>query len=182
MRLITIVIVIGTAAYAQEPKLPATDAEKIKDALRAGPVFVTKDATLLDWPSAPGGEYRLLRKGASEWTCLPAVPGYQHDEPGCFDPEFLQWIQDGLAGRKSKIDKIGIAYMYVGAWVANKSGSEDGMHKEFHVGPHIMIITPHQDEVQSLNRDGSNGMPYVAHLPNQTDVFLVMPIREWGDK
>ncbi len=48
--------------------------------------------------------------------------------------------------------------------------------------PHIMIITPHQDELQSMNRDGSTGMPYVAHLPNQTDVFLVMPIREWSDK
>jgi hypothetical protein len=33
-----------------------------------------------------------------------------------------------------------------------------------------------------MNRDGSTGMPYVAHLPNQTDVFLVMPIREWGNK
>jgi len=43
--------------------LPVTDGEKIADALRAGPAFITKDATLLDWPSSPGGEYRLLRKG-----------------------------------------------------------------------------------------------------------------------
>jgi hypothetical protein len=70
--------------------------------------------------------------------------------------------------------------MYGGAWIANKSGSDAGTLKEFHVGPHIMIITPHQEELRSLNRDGSNGMPYVAHLPNQTDVFLVVPIREWG--
>jgi hypothetical protein len=62
-------------------RLPVTAAEKIADALRAGPVFITKDATLLDWPSAPGGEYRLLRKGSNEWTCLPAIPGDSHDGP-----------------------------------------------------------------------------------------------------
>jgi hypothetical protein len=34
----------------------------------------------------------------------------------------------------------------------------------------------------SALRGTVHGMPYVAHPPNQTDVFLVMPIREWGDK
>ena len=50
---------------------PSTDAEKIADALTAGPRFITKDATLLDWPTTPGGEYRVLRQGTNEWTCLP---------------------------------------------------------------------------------------------------------------
>ncbi len=27
------------------------------------------------------------------------------------------------------------------------------------------IISPRQDDFQGFNRDGSNGMPYVAHLP-----------------
>lgn len=102
MQLITIVIFAATAAFAQtaESQKPVTGAEKIADALRAGPEFVTKDATLLDWPSAPGGEYRVLRKGSSQWTCLPAVPGYPHDEPGCFDRVFLRWIQDGSPGAR----------------------------------------------------------------------------------
>jgi len=39
-----------------------TDAEKIADALRAGPAFITKDATLLRLAIGAGGEYRLLRK------------------------------------------------------------------------------------------------------------------------
>jgi predicted nucleic acid-binding protein len=75
MRLITIAFITAAVAFAQktESRLPITDAEKIADALRAGPAFITKDATLLDWPSTPGGEYRVLRKGSGEWTCLPAV-------------------------------------------------------------------------------------------------------------
>jgi hypothetical protein len=110
MKLLTTVLLTAATAFAQSSdRLPVTDAEKIADALRAGPVFITKDATLLDWPSAPGGEYRLLRKGSNEWTCLPAIPGYPHDEPGCFDPLFLRWIQDSLAGRTPHIDRIGIS-------------------------------------------------------------------------
>ncbi len=182
MKLITIVLFAATAAFAQtaESRMPVTDAEKIADALRAGPVFVTKDATLLDWPSTPGGEYRVLRKGSSQWTCLPAIPGYPHDEPGCFDRVFLRWLQDGLAGRTPRIDRIGIAYMYVGAWVkAVKGASAD---HEFHVGPHLMVVGPHQDEFQGFNRDASNGMPYVTHLPNHTELFLVMPIRQWDER
>ena len=178
MKLLTIVVLTAATAFAQSPdRLPVTDAEKIADALRAGPAFITKDATLLDWPSAPGGEYRVLRKGLNEWTCLPGIPGYPHDEPGCFDRVFLEWIQDSLAGRTPRIDRIGISYMYIGAWA--KSGKEG---EEFHIGPHLMIVSPHQDEFQGLNRDASNGMPYVTHLPNCTELFLVMPIRQWDER
>ncbi len=49
-------------------------------------------------------------------TWLPGVPGYPHDEPGCFDPIFMQWMKDSLAGREPHIGRIGISYMYAGAW------------------------------------------------------------------
>jgi hypothetical protein len=178
MKLLPSLLLTAVTAYAQSPdRLPVTDAEKIADALRGGPTFITKNATVLDWPSAPGGEYRLLRKGSSEWTCLPAIPGYSHDEPGCFDVIFLRWIQDSLAGRTPQIDRIGISYMYFGAW-QSKDGSSG---HEFHVGPHLMIVSPHQDDFQGFNRDPSNGMPYVAHLPHRTELYLVMPTRQWDE-
>src|ERR1700761_8850590 len=110
MKLLTSVLLTAVNAFPQPPdRLPATDAEKIADALRAGPAFITKDATLLDWPAAPGGEYRVLRKGSNEWTCLPGIPGYHHDEPGCFDRIFLHWMQDSLAGGTPQIESVGIA-------------------------------------------------------------------------
>ena len=180
MKLITACLTV-TAAFPQTvaSHLPVTDAEKIADALRAGPIFITKDATLLDWPSAPGGHYRVLRKGSNGWTCLPAIPGYPHDEPGCFDAVFLHWIQDSVAGRTPRIDRVGISYMYVGAWVKSAKGSSG---QEFHVGPHLMVVSPHPDDFQGLNRDGPNGMPYVAHLPGHTELYLVMPIRDWDEQ
>ncbi len=185
MKLLTTVLVTVATVFAQSSdRLPTTDAEKIADALRAGPAFITQDATLLDWPAAPGGEYRVLRKGSNEWTCLPGIPGYPHDEPGCFDRIFLRWMQDSLAGRTPQIESVGIAYMYIGAWVPDSSGKAHAPDHTFHVGPHIMIVSPHknQDELQKLSHDGSSGMPYVAHLPGQTDLYLVMPIREWDER
>jgi hypothetical protein len=162
---------------------PVTDSARIADALRAGPHFITENATILDWPKEAGGEYRVLRKGTNEWTCLPGVPGYSHDEPGCFDPVFMQWIKDSLAGRQPHISTVGIAYMYVGAWVPNKSGKGSNRN-EFHVGPHIMIVSPHenQNELQPISHDGSTGMPYVAHLPHGEDLYLVLPFRQWDEK
>ena len=178
MKLLRSVLLTAVTAFPQSSdRLPMTNAEKIADALRAGPAFITKDATLLDWPAGPGGEYRVLRKGSNEWTCLPGIPGYPHDEPGCFDPVFLQWIQDSLAGRMPHVDRIGISYMYMGAWAKSEKGGE-----EFHVGPHLMIVSPHRDEFQGLNRDSSNGMPYVTHLPNRTELYLVMPVHQWDEQ
>ena len=175
----TVVFTVATAFAQSSDRLPVTDAEKIADALHAGPAFITKDATLLDWPAAPGGEYRVLRKGSNEWSCLPSIPGFPHDEPGCFDPVFLRWIQDSLAGHTPHIDRIGISYMYLGAWKSAKDGSSG---HEFHVGPHLMIVSPNQGEFRGFNRDPSNGMPYVTHLPNRTELYLVMPVRQWDEQ
>jgi len=177
------VMLVAVLSIAQtvKDKLPTTDAEKIADALRAGPAFITKNATLIDWPTTTSGEYRVLRKGNSEWSCLPAFPGYPHDEPGCFDRVFMQFVKDSLAGRTPNIDAVGISYMYAGAWV-HKPGEPDSRNG-FHVGPHIMIVSPHQDELQAYNRDGTTGMPYVTHLKNrpETELYLVVPIRQWDE-
>ena len=71
--------------------------------------------------------------------------------------------------------------MYMGAWVPNNSGNGSG--KDFHVGPHIMIVSPHdyQNELEQMSHDGSNGLPYVAHLPQGKDLYLVLPFRQWEE-
>ena len=173
---------LSAAASAQTaaPNHPTNDSEKIADALRAAPAFITKDATVLDWPSNPKGEYRVLRQGTNEWTCLPGPPVYPHDEPGCFDKVFMQFMRQSLAGEEPHIDSLGISYMYMGAWVPDKSRKSHTPHGEFHVGPHIMVVSPHQDELQGFSHDGSDGMPYVAHLPNGTQLYLVMPFQQAG--
>jgi hypothetical protein len=166
---------LTAGAQSTVDHLPTTDAEKIADALRAAPKFITDGATIVDYPASKGGEFRLLRKGSSEWTCLPGPPpGSKHDDPGCFDSVFFQWLKDDLAGRPQHIERLGVSYMYMGQWVPGASGGE------FHVGPHIMVVTPHPEDLQGFTRGGRNGT-YIIHLPGpeQADKwFLVIPIHE----
>jgi len=89
------VLIAAGVTYAQAPPASKSksEAEKIASALQAGPKFVTRNATVLDWPTSPGGEYRVLRAGTNGWICLPGLPRKPHDEPGCFDQVFLQFIK-----------------------------------------------------------------------------------------
>ncbi|HWY60217.1 MAG TPA: hypothetical protein VNZ03_37495 [Terriglobales bacterium] len=168
------------AAQTPAPRPIRSDGEKMVSAMQAGPKFVTQNATVLDWPSSPGGEFRVLRAGANGWTCLPGRPNAAHEEPGCFDQVFLQFIKDSVAGRTPNVQSVGISYMYGGFWVPNKSHAM-GRGNEFHVGPHIMIIGLDQKIMQTLNHDGSNGEAYVNHLAGHNELYLVIPIREWDD-
>jgi hypothetical protein len=166
---------LTAGAQSTTEYLPVTDAEKIADALRAAPNFITDGATIVDHPASKGGEFRVLRQGTTEWTCLPGPPpGSKHDDPGCFDRVFFQWIKDGLEGRPQHIDRLGVSYMYMGQWVPGASGGE------FHVGPHIMVLTPHPEDLQGFTRGGRDGT-YIIHLPgpDQADKwFLVIPIHQ----
>ncbi len=169
-----------TSAQMPASRKSKSDMERIASALEAGPKFVTQNATVIDYPTSPGGEYRVLRAGTNGWTCLPGYAGAAHDEPGCFDKVFLQFIKDSMAGLTPNVQRIGISYMYGGKWVPNKSHAM-GSGAEFHVGPHIMIIGLDQKMMQTLSQDASNGEPYVNSLPGHSELYLVIPIREWDD-
>ena len=177
-----LVLMTGVVAYGKvrASRPSKSDADKIASALRAGPRFVTQNATVLDWPNSPTGEFRVLRAGSNAWTCLPGFRGAAHDEPGCYDQAFLQFFKDSIAGRTPNVHSVGISYMYGGKWVPNTSHAM-GNGNEFHVGPHIMIIGLDQQMMRGLNQDASNGEPYVNHLPGHTELYLVIPIRAWKD-
>jgi hypothetical protein len=177
-----LLLFIAAVTSAQMPasRKSKSDAEKIASAKQAGPKFVNQNATVIDYPTSPGGEFRVLRAGTNGWTCLPGYAGAAHDEPGCYDQVFLQFIKDSAAGLTPNVQRIGISYMYGGKWVPNKSHAV-GIGAEFHVGPHIMIIGLDQKMMQTLNQDGSNGEPYVNSLPGHTELYLVIPIREWDE-
>jgi len=76
MRLIAIGCLIAGCAFAQkaESHPPVTDAEKIAEALSAGCTFITKDATLLDWPSLPNAEYGFSTKARTNGPVFRAFP------------------------------------------------------------------------------------------------------------
>src|SRR5258708_12294857 len=65
---------LAASAQSTTERLPVTDAEKIADALRAAPNFITDGATIVDYPATKAREFPILRKRTSKWTCLPRPP------------------------------------------------------------------------------------------------------------
>lgn len=73
-----------TAAFtsAQNAQISMTEEEKIQDALSAGPDSATRGATLLEWPSEPGGDFRVLREGTNSWSSPAAMLAGLQDPTG----------------------------------------------------------------------------------------------------
>ncbi|MET0700659.1 MAG: hypothetical protein ABWY93_13425, partial [Mycobacterium sp.] len=67
---------------------PTTE-EKIADALRAAPAFISDSATVVDRDMTT-----VLRAGTSEWTCVPSAPGVPFPNPMCADPTTMQWFTE----------------------------------------------------------------------------------------
>jgi hypothetical protein len=141
--------------------------------------FITDHATILDWTAKKGGEFRVLRKGSSEWTCLPGPPpGATHDEPGCFDKVFFQWATDGLAGRPQHIERLGVAYMYTGALLAKKyrkTPAQIILRWQIELGTSpknidIFDFAPTSEEVRAINAldTGERGGPDPEQVNPQT--------------
>ena len=154
------------------------DMDRIADALKAGPPYITDHATVLEWPTAPGGNYRVLRAGTNGWTCLPGFPGTPHDEPMCLDPVFLKFFQDAVARRPLRVDRVGISYMYAGGWVPN-SPHAAAAPTDYHVGPHIMIVVPNGTGLADYTTDVRAGGAYINRVPGTGMPYLVIPIHEW---
>ncbi len=66
---------VVTSAQMPASRELKSDAEKIASAVQAGPKFVTQNATVIDYPTSPSGEFRVLRAGTNGWTCLPGFRG-----------------------------------------------------------------------------------------------------------
>ena len=66
---------------------PKTDAELIASAMSAGPLAVSKDATVVAVGS--DGKLRTLRQGQGAFTCVPDDPNAPGIDPMCMDRIWL---------------------------------------------------------------------------------------------
>jgi hypothetical protein len=167
------------------PSLPASsgrpDAWKIENALSAGPKFITDHAAVMDWPSAPDQEMRVLRKGSNGWTCMPGPPGTPRYSPMCNDQTMMKWMMAMMAGKKPNVDRIGISYMLqgeAGSDVQDLNAKTPPPGKDwYYAGPHVMLALPDgdQDALKDVGQDTSSGTPYVRG-PNSLSPLLVIPV------
>jgi hypothetical protein len=66
---------------------------KIQNAMDAAPRAISKNATVVDWPAAEGGEMPVLRQGTNDWTCLPDDPTTPSTDPTCMDKMAKEWAK-----------------------------------------------------------------------------------------
>jgi hypothetical protein len=158
-----------------------TDTWKIENALSAGPKFITDHATVMDWPSAPDKEMRVLRKGSNGWTCMPGPPGAPRYSPMCNDQTMMKWMEEVMAGKTPDIDRVGISYMLqgeAGSDVQDIRAKTPPPGKDwYYAGPHVMLALPDgdQDALKDVGQDTSSGTPYVRG-PNSLSPLLVIPV------
>src|SRR5271168_2854040 len=118
---VSFLIAIPNFAIAQEgprpqpasPSLAPSDrssAQKVANALSAGPKYITDHATVMDWPSPQDKEQKMkvLRHGSNGWSCMPDQPGAPRHSPMCADQTTMKWMMAIMAGKRPNIDRVGI--------------------------------------------------------------------------
>lgn len=136
------------------------DRALIANALSAAPPSVAAVATVMSHDG------RTLRKGTSDWVCMPDMPEVPNNSPMCLDAPWRAFIDAWMNKRDPAITQVGFGYMLQGdmpvsntdpfataptstnAWLA------DG-------GPHVMILLPDARQLDGIPTDPHNGGPWV---------------------
>ena len=139
---------------------------KIQNAVSAAPPSISADATVMDWPTQPGGEMQVLREGSNDWTCMPDNPESQGNDPMCLDAQWMQWADAWMNRTEPNVTAIGFGYMLAGA--AQESNTDpyaegptaDNEWIDEPV-PHLMILVPDEQMLSDMTTDWQNGGPWV---------------------
>ncbi len=163
---LTAVLILATTSWTAAQQPLATDAQKIADASIAAPQEIVAAATILDWPSAEGGEFRVIRRGTNGWTCLPDAPGDANHEPMCLDAEWFEFVKALVAGADPAVKRVGLAYMLNTHWEGSNTSWTDKAAtatNQWHKGgSHLMMVVPDAAMLAGYPTTPSpNGLPYV---------------------
>lgn len=136
---------IAVEASGQTPANSDEDvlrAIKVARAMRAGPIQITRDATVAEM-DRHGNMARILRSGTNGWVCTPGDENRIGDPPMCVDELGIQWFKDALAGRLRPTNRApGLCYMLCGATQHSNTDPADKTSPAIPIGPHWMILWP----------------------------------------
>jgi hypothetical protein len=175
-------LIIPTVAAAERAgPIAVTDSAetKIENIMSAATQVVGDGATMLDWPTEPGGEQALLRKGTNEWVCVPDWPATPDNDPMCFDPTWTAWMGAFMSGAQPEVDVLGISYMLAGGAAASNTdpfAMEPAEGEEWVVPPpHVMLIAPGGFDNEVFSTDHTWGGPWIMWDDTPYE-FLIVPI------
>jgi hypothetical protein len=139
----------GTAAATRPPaSSPSgsdddpTKAVKIARAMRAGPLQITRSATVAEMDNH-GNLVNVLRKGTNQWICVPGDENRVGDPPMCVDQLGWQWFKDIHASKPAPTNTApGLCYMLCGATQHSNETPFDRTSPAIPIGPHWMVLWP----------------------------------------
>ena len=205
MALVCMLFVTATAlaedlSDATAPLPPGTftssqhsDEWKIKNALSAGPPWITDKAAVVEMSTVvSGGNHkvaeRIIRPGTNGWTCVPDDPGRPQHDPMCGDETTMKWLTAVMEGRKPNINRVGLSYMLLGE---ARQGQNVPPAKDpstvrdwYYIGPHVMVVLPDNDmeALKGITEDLSQDGQYVTSLNHSKSLLWVIPVAKPGER
>jgi hypothetical protein len=134
--------------------------------MSAAPSSISENATILDYPTEPGGQNIVLRKGTNGWTCRPDNPHMPGKNPMCVDSQIIELFTAIKENRKPNITKTGFGYFLQGGaprsnanpWDTSPTPENEWMD---HQVPHIVVVSPDKSILEGLPTKMNNGGPWV---------------------
>jgi hypothetical protein len=162
---------------------PPTEA-KIQNAMSAAPRSIAQAATILDWPTAAGGDLIELRKGTNGWTCLPDDPNTPTNDPMCLDPMWKVWLHAFMTGTIPHSTATGIAYMLQGGSDASNTdpaATQPPAGQDWLISPpHLMILSPQQLDPAVFSTDPHSGGPWIMWAGTPYE-HLMVPVKDGSE-
>jgi len=173
---IVFVMFSNSVLYAQQKD----QATKIKDAVSAAPPAISKDATVMDWPSGQSSEMPVLRQGSNDWTCLPDDPKTPADDPMCMDKGAMQWAKAWMSHSEPQLTSPGLGYMLKGGGspsntdpYAEKPVQGQTWLKE---PPHLMVFPAGKLDPSLYTTDPKAGRPWIMFAGTPYE-HLMIPVK-----
>jgi hypothetical protein len=177
------VAAIGAAPAKSSPKKPAaapTDAELIASAMKAAPMSIAKNATIVVMEAA--GEMRTIRKGTNGFTCMPDNPTTPGPDPMCLDANAMAWAGAWMGHQAPPTGKVGFMYMLAGGTDASNTDpyatKPAASNHWIKTGPHIMVVGADASfyDTYPKSADPDTSAPYImwAGTPYQ---HLMAPVK-----
>ncbi|HEY9428090.1 MAG TPA: hypothetical protein VIR34_13115 [Gemmatimonadaceae bacterium] len=147
-------------AATARPSDATTDQALITNALSAAPPSVAATASV---QTADG---RVLRKGTSEWVCMPDMPEVPNNSPMCLDSEWRGVIDAWMHKSQPAVTEMGFGYMLQGdlpvsntdPFATTPTATNQWIPDGY---PHIMILVPDPKLLEGVSTDPTNGGPFV---------------------
>jgi hypothetical protein len=135
-------VALPAARPASSSEDDAARAVKIARAMRAGPIEITRHATVAEMDHH-GNMANVLRTGTNEWICVPGDENRVGDPPMCIDQLGMQWFKDIYAGKPAPTNATpGLCYMLCGATQHSNDTPFDRTSAAIPIGPHWMVLWP----------------------------------------